>query len=534
MRKILSIILIAVLLSFCNLPNYIQDNKAEAATYEFTGDFQKDVETLKALIAEYKELDSSSKSSITIKVQKAQILAKITAKIKEIKDEYTQLANSVNRAVNETVKTFKMIDEALDSSIAIVNDMNKTVDEMNQTLNQMVKTQNEMIKTQNEMIQQTKDAAKTLNEMNAAMADANKALDTMNSGIRQVNSSIDGANKAMVQFNKDLQATNKSLDQVVGGIDKANAGMKTMVSSINKANTAINNANKAMDTMNRSVDTVNSYFTKVDKSLDRVNSVVYPNKENININAEMSKIAKSLNAIKKIQSQQIIDVKVVNHVEDLNKDLAKVKQATSLIADFMPLIANIKALNDSSTGKDLITRKDLSSMDRTISGLGILGGGMVKAVNTTNKTLNTASKLGSKASTKYARVPAVIPEKSFNSFSTLKTHMGPAGKTYGRDNQWHHIVEQNQEKYSGFTKRDINKVSNIVAVPTSGDNSVHKKISALYSSKQPYSQGKRVREWLQGKSYEEQFDFGMKELKKYGTVTPTSKGWVFEPFKEYR
>ncbi|NGY88491.1 hypothetical protein F6Y05_36470 [Bacillus megaterium] len=173
MKKILSIILIAFLLSFCNLPNYIQDNKAEAATYEFTGDFQKDVETLKALIAEYKELDSSSKSSITIKVQKAQILAKITAKIKEIKDEYTQLANSVNRAVNETVKTFKMIDEALDRSIVIVNDMNKTVDEMNQTLNQMVKTQNEMIKTQNEMIathkemiQQTKDAAKTLNEMN--------------------------------------------------------------------------------------------------------------------------------------------------------------------------------------------------------------------------------------------------------------------------------------------------------------------------------------------------------------------------------
>lgn len=36
----------AFLLSFCNLPNYTQNNKDEAAIYEFTGDFQKDVKTL--------------------------------------------------------------------------------------------------------------------------------------------------------------------------------------------------------------------------------------------------------------------------------------------------------------------------------------------------------------------------------------------------------------------------------------------------------------------------------------------------------
>ncbi|MCM3068405.1 hypothetical protein M3568_18980 [Priestia flexa] len=83
--------MIVFLLSFCNLPNYIQNNKAEAATYEFTGDFQKDVETLKKLVEDYKKLDSSSSSSITIKIKKAEILAKITAKVKEIKDEYTEL-----------------------------------------------------------------------------------------------------------------------------------------------------------------------------------------------------------------------------------------------------------------------------------------------------------------------------------------------------------------------------------------------------------------------------------------------------------
>ncbi|MGE7307566.1 pre-toxin TG domain-containing protein [Priestia megaterium] len=413
MKKIFSIILIVFLLSFCNLPNYIQNNKAEAATYEFTGDFQKDVETLKKLVEDYKKLDSSSSSSITIKIKKAEMLAKITAKVKEIKDEYTELANSVNSAVNQVVKTFKTIDQALTNSIVIVNDMNKTVDEMNQTLNEMVKIQNEMIKTQNgmietqnELIKQQKDIVSCLDEMNRAMADANHALDTMNSGIKQVNSSLDGANKAMVQMNKDLQDTNKSLYQMVGGIDKANDGMKTMVSSVNKANTAINNANKAMDTMNKSVDTVNSYFTKVDKSLDKVNSVAYPNKQKININEEMSKIAKGLNAINKIQSENVVDTKVVTHIEDLNKDLEKVLGASSLLADFLPIIANIKGLNDSYTGTDLITRKDVSSLDRTISGLSILGGGMVKAVSTTGKTLNTASKLGSKMDTKYAQTIA--------------------------------------------------------------------------------------------------------------------------------
>lgn len=111
-------------------------------------------------------------------------------------------------------------------------------------------------------------------------------------------------------------------------------------------------------------------------------------------------------AILAIHWENVVDTKVVTHIEDLNKDLEKVLGASSLLADFLPIIANIKGLNDSYTGTDLITRKDVSSLDRTISGLSILGGGMVKAVSTTGKTLNTASKLGSKMDTKYAQTIA--------------------------------------------------------------------------------------------------------------------------------
>lgn len=44
---------------------------------------------------------------------------------------------------------------------------------------------------------------------------------------------------------------------------------------------------------------------------------------------------------------------------------------------------------------------------------------------------------------------------------------------------------------------------------------VHRKISARYSSKVP-GKNMTVREWLNGKSYEEQYEFGRKLLKEYG------------------
>ncbi len=39
-----------------------------------------------------------------------------------------------------------------------------------------------------------------------------------------------------------------------------------------------------------------------------------------------------------------------------------------------------------------------------------------------------------------------------------------------------------------------------------------------------------VRNMLAGKSFEEQFNIGLQELQKYGTMTPTTTGWIFTPF----
>ncbi len=103
----------------------------------------------------------------------------------------------------------------------------------------------------------------------------------------------------------------------------------------------------------------------------------------------------------------------------------------------------------------------------------------------------------------------VVQVTKFSSFKALKEYLGDPGK----DKQWHHIVEQCQAKAtrSNFDVTDINKVSNVKATP----NDVHKDISAFYSSKQPFTNGKTVRDWLNGQSYEIQYEFGIEQWEKF-------------------
>ncbi len=118
-----------------------------------------------------------------------------------------------------------------------------------------------------------------------------------------------------------------------------------------------------------------------------------------------------------------------------------------------------------------------------------------------------------------------IPDKGFDSFDDLKEYMGSPGS----GNAWHHIVEQSQIGRSGFSSNQVNNVNNIVSVPH-GKGTVHAQISGFYSSKPDFTNGMTVREWLSGKSFDEQFEFGLGILRKYGEVTKTSSGWQFTPF----
>jgi hypothetical protein len=98
---------------------------------------------------------------------------------------------------------------------------------------------------------------------------------------------------------------------------------------------------------------------------------------------------------------------------------------------------------------------------------------------------------------------AALFRRSFDSLPRLQRYLGRAPKGM----HWHHIVEQSQA--AQFGQRRIQSVENIVAIPIEA----HYELSAFYSSKQPFSEPNRVREWLRGKSFEEQYEHGIERLK---------------------
>ncbi len=93
-------------------------------------------------------------------------------------------------------------------------------------------------------------------------------------------------------------------------------------------------------------------------------------------------------------------------------------------------------------------------------------------------------------------------KQAFESFDAFKKAMGSAGEGM----EWHHIVEQS--KVDQFGAAAIHSTSNIVAVPAA----VNRRVNAYYSSVQDFTKGKTVREWLKGKSFEEQAKFGQEVL----------------------
>ncbi|WP_291066660.1 MULTISPECIES: RHS repeat domain-containing protein [unclassified Empedobacter] len=106
---------------------------------------------------------------------------------------------------------------------------------------------------------------------------------------------------------------------------------------------------------------------------------------------------------------------------------------------------------------------------------------------------------------------ARLSNKSFNSFSAFKKHMGPAGE----GKAWHHVVEQTPSNIKKFGTGKIHNTSNLMKLPH-GKGTIHAKVSGYYSSKQPFTGGKTVRQWISTKSYDEQYKFGIKILKKFG------------------
>jgi hypothetical protein len=77
---------------------------------------------------------------------------------------------------------------------------------------------------------------------------------------------------------------------------------------------------------------------------------------------------------------------------------------------------------------------------------------------------------------------------------------------------WHHIVEQTPANLARFGPQSIHNTENLVRL----DAALHGRISAYYSSIQPFTGGQTVRQWLSTQSFEAQETFGQQVLKQFG------------------
>jgi hypothetical protein len=98
--------------------------------------------------------------------------------------------------------------------------------------------------------------------------------------------------------------------------------------------------------------------------------------------------------------------------------------------------------------------------------------------------------------------PTPVRGEGFGSYSTLKRRIGSAG----HNREWHHIVEQTPENISRFGPDAIHNTTNIMSL----EYRFHRQVSGYYSSIQPFTGGRRVRDWLSTRSYQYQHEFGVR------------------------
>lgn len=100
--------------------------------------------------------------------------------------------------------------------------------------------------------------------------------------------------------------------------------------------------------------------------------------------------------------------------------------------------------------------------------------------------------------------------RAFRSFKSFKRAMGPAGE----GKAWHHVVEQTPGNVKRFGPEALHNTENVKAI----DTRVHDMISAYYSSKDPNLGNMVVRDWLRTRSYDEQREFGLMVLRRFGAI----------------
>ena len=125
------------------------------------------------------------------------------------------------------------------------------------------------------------------------------------------------------------------------------------------------------------------------------------------------------------------------------------------------------------------------------------------------KQVTNSNDLTKAANIKRYQARNVKAEEGFTTYYNLKKSIGKAGD----GKQWHHIVEQSQIRKSGIDAKLIHNPNNVISLT----QQQHRKISSIYSSQIPGTKV-TVREYLKGKTFKEQYKYGIKMLKEIGVL----------------
>ncbi|GED03797.1 pre-toxin TG domain-containing protein [Bacillus atrophaeus] len=389
MKRFISALLIIFVISTINLPNYIKPEKVYAVSKETDGDkvirIQKELQVVLTLLSDYNKISNSN--SYLAKLRKESLQKTINSKINKLNKEMKNVVvpkavSTINNAVNIYIKFYNFIlelDRFLDETVSDMKAYNAKLTKMNNDLNKvnknLDKTNKNISKSMNELQKDCNEVSKGIAESNKQLKKAGKELDQLN----KLNFSyLKETNKELDKANKDI---NTNLNGAIQAMNKMNKGINQAVSGVTEVNSAISKTSKAMDKTSNALNNLDKFSTNT-------NYYYYTVKDGkTDTFKDLNKKSKELKHKEKKLNQ--LNVDVISYQKKSNVNTT----ALSLFFDVLPVVSNLKAAGDVIRGEDLITDKKISSVDRLLSGVSVVGSGYVKVAGKAVKNMEKAEKI---------------------------------------------------------------------------------------------------------------------------------------------
>ncbi|MFJ5795052.1 pre-toxin TG domain-containing protein [Bacillus atrophaeus] len=389
MKRFISALLIIFVISTINLPNYIKPEKVYAVSKETDGDkvirIQKELQVVLTLLSDYNKISNSN--SYLAKLRKESLQKTINSKINKLNKEMKNVVvpkavSTINNAVNIYIKFYNFIlelDRFLDETVSDMKAYNAKLTKMNNDLNKvnknLGKTNKNISKSMNELQKDCNEVSKGIAESNKQLKKAGKELDQLN----KLNFSyLKETNKELDKANKDI---NTNLNGAIQAMNKMNKGINQAVSGVTEVNSAISKTSKAMDKTSNALNNLDKFSTNT-------NYYYYTVKDGkTDTFKDLNKKSKELKHKEKKLNQ--LNVDVISYQKKSNVNTT----ALSLFFDVLPVVSNLKAAGDVIRGEDLITDKKISSVDRLLSGVSVVGSGYVKVAGKAVKNMEKAEKI---------------------------------------------------------------------------------------------------------------------------------------------